>query len=152
MPPKRYDPTPPWTHWEPVLRGDDGHLDGNRRPFSEQFSGEVGGVVAATGKMWLMGYHGWPGAIAAIRDDQGKPLIEEADNQEPKIWILKCKPHCWRLYFYVYQDKNRFLYLYAKCKKKWKRNTSDSKRARNLFARIGGTRGIGIDSFAFPQR
>lgn len=99
--------------------------------------------------MWVVGYHGWPKARLHMRDDRGKPLIVRADDLDPEIWILKCKPSCWRLYFHVYKESKRIVYLYAKCKKKDAQNDSDSAHARGAFnaLRPGSS---GIIKFDFP--
>src|SRR5688572_9189301 len=127
---QRYDPTPPWETFEVVLRDERGQLDTNRRPFSAAL--EAGGEQPslAIGRMWLAQYHGWPQAARSMRDDQGHAVIVRADNKTPEIWILKCKPSCWRLYFHVYKDQKRFAYLFARCKKADSQNAGDAKRAR----------------------
>jgi hypothetical protein len=89
-----------------------------------------------------------PDATGNLKDSRGKALIDRADEKEPAIWILKCWPSCWRLYFYVYvarddQDDRRIIYLYAKCKKKQRRDKSDSVYARRLYNGIGGPGGSG---------
>ena len=148
---KRYDPTPPWVSYEVVLRASDGRLDPERRPFSAALSKGGDQITTALTKMWLVGYHGWPHAILALVDDRRKPLIQRADDAEPEIWILKAKPTCWRLYFYVYKEKQRLAYLHACCKKKNARDQTDCDIARTLFRSIGGARGHGLIEFHFTS-
>ena len=147
---KRYDPTPPWETYEVILREADGTLsEGGVRPFSQKLADHGDPITTALGKMWLVGFHGWHKARLHLVDHIGKPLIVRADSKEPEIWILKCKPSCWRLYFHVYQDSKRIVYLYAKCKKKNAQDAADAARARTV---LNGLRpgGSGIIAFEFP--
>lgn len=151
---QKYDPTPPWESYEVVLRGVDGELDPGQTPFSnELFSGDGDPIVTALTKMWLVQLHGWPKARLVLKGPKGKPLIDRADDKEPPIWILKCKPSCWRLYFHVYAERARIAYLYAKCKKRTSRDAEDSANARRLVERIGprSSGGNGLVRFKFPS-
>jgi hypothetical protein len=148
----RFAPTPPWESFEVVLRGVDRRSDREQQtPFSDElFSGDGDPIQTALQKMWLVQSHGWPEAIRQLRDGRGKPLIDRADDADPAIWILKCKPSCWRLYFHVYIAQSRIAYLYAKCKKRTRREAADSVRARRLFdgLRPGGS---ALAPFPFPR-
>src|SRR5687768_995408 len=55
----------------------------------------------AINKMRLVQDHGWPEARTSMKDDNGHRLIVKKNQI---IWLLKCKPSCWRLYFYVYEN------------------------------------------------
>jgi hypothetical protein len=87
---------------------------------------------------------GWPEARRSLKDDHGKPLIVRKD--EP-IWLLKCKPSCWRLYFYVWEkgEIKRIIYVHAVCKKTNKEDPRHAAEAR----RIAGCGGA-ITLFEFP--
>ncbi len=153
--PRSYDPTPPWVTYEVLKRDSQGRLVASgERPFSESLADGGDCLASAIGKMWLVGAHGWPEAKRVLRDDKGRPLINRADDKDPAIWILKCKPSCWRLYFHVYPNQNqgerRILYLHAKCKKKDRRDEEDARHARTVFesVRPGGS---GIIRFEFPS-
>lgn len=140
-----------WTTYEILLRDADGKLDAaGERPFSNDLAGDGDPVQTAIQKMRLLQHHGWPDARLNLKDKRGKLLIDRADDEDPKIWILKCKPSCWRLYFCVYSDTKRIVYLYAVCKKRPDRDPADSVRARHRFDGFGGSRRSGIARFDFP--
>jgi hypothetical protein len=144
----------PWVTFELLLRGRDGALasDGER-PFSSDLLVSGGDpLTTALQKMRLVEVHGWPDAKLSLRDKRGKGLIDRADDEkDQEIYILKCKPSCWRLYFCIYTEHHRIVYLYAVCKQKQRRNKADSVRARNRHRRIGNGPGrAGIAEFVFP--
>ena len=114
----------------------------DRRLYSEDLADHGDPIGTAMNKMWLCQQHGWP-------DARGPLVIDPADDDEPQIWILKCKPNCWRLYFHVTQANRRFIYLYAVCKKKQRRDAEDATRARTRLYRIWNHRS-GIVRFDFP--
>src|SRR3954447_25766874 len=91
---------------------------------------------------------GWPEARRRLKDDQGRPLVVKKDDV---IWLLKCKPTCWRLYFYAYENgkDKRLIYLHAICKKADKEDPWDAFQARRVFDEIrpGGS---AITPFEFP--
>jgi len=74
---------------------------------------------------------GWPEAKRTLRDDKGRPLIAKKDE---RIWLLKCKPSCWRLYFYVNNsgELKRIVYVYAVCKQKDEEDSQDAVKARRV--------------------
>src|SRR2546421_9936930 len=115
---RRYDPTPPWETFELARRLDDGEVE--RRLSDKLASGDPIDAAQVIGKMWLAQHHGWPKAKTVMRGKDGEGLIERADDKEPPIWILKGKPGCWRLYFYIHyhQDKKRIIYVHQTVKKK----------------------------------
>jgi hypothetical protein len=127
-------------------------LDGNRKviraPFSDKLA--ISGLAAtqAITKMRLFQEIGWPEARMALRDSQGHPLI--AKKADP-IWLLKCKPSCWRLYFYVlHHEKEKWIiYVHAICKKADKENPQDAREARRVVERIR-SRASCIRPFVFP--
>ena|SRR5579859_3354094 len=132
------------------------HKDGNGQhtvtPFRDELrrSGKVS--VQAVTKMQLVQDLGWPEARRQLKDDRGRHLIVKKDDV---VWLLKCKPKCWRLYFYVWQneEKNqrRLVYLHAVCKKQDKEDPADAVEARNAFDRIGPG-GSAITPFEFFTR
>ena len=91
---------------------------------------------------------GWPEARRQLKDDHGHPLIVRKDDV---IWLLKCKPGCWRLYFYVWEndEQKRLIYVHAVCKKTDKEDPSDASEARRVADEIrpGGS---AITPFEFP--
>ncbi|MEO8097810.1 MAG: hypothetical protein ABI811_08925 [Acidobacteriota bacterium] len=102
----------------------------------------------ALGKMQLVEVWGWPEAKRRMKDAQGKHLIVKKDDV---IWLLKCKPHCWRLYFYVkeYAEENRIVYVHAVCKKQGPEDPQDAIKARRISDAIkpGGS---GVTPVEFP--
>jgi hypothetical protein len=84
-------------------------------------------------KLRLMRQIGWPHARTSLHDDRGKRIIVRADDQEPTIWELKLKPHCWRVYFHVYERSHNFAFLHAVCKKATPQNPGDAVSARNAL-------------------
>jgi len=143
-----------WATLEVVLRDATGKLDSSgARPFSDALPSD-GPAAAKTAiqKMLLVESLGWPSARLDLKDEYGKPRIERSDDKAPQIYILKCKPTCWRLYFYVDHKRKYFVYLYAKCKKKQRRDPADSASARRLYQSLSGPKSNGIDYFQFPNR
>jgi hypothetical protein len=66
-----------------------------------------------------------------MKDSKGRKRIVLSDEVDgKKIWILKAKPSCWRLYFHVYENTNQIFYLHAVCKKKDQQSPSDGRKAR----------------------
>src|SRR5580692_9181141 len=51
-------------------------------------------------KMAMFQDLGWPEAKSCLKDNNNHRLIVK---KEHPIWLLKCKPSCWRLYFYVWE-------------------------------------------------
>ena len=117
-------------------------------PFTEALS--VSGKLAkqAVTKMRMVQHHGWPEARDQLKDNKGRKLIVPKDDV---IWLLKCKPSCWRLYFYVFQKEEvkRLIYLYAVCKRRDEENRNDAIFARRVADSIrpGGS---SITEFDFP--
>lgn len=149
---KRFDRTPPWVSYEVLLRSEGGKLTADgKRPFSEALHAGGDQFLTALGLVWKAQYLGWPKAKTLLTDDKGNRRIVLSDEVDgKKIWILKAKPHCWRFYFYVYEEKKIFYYLYAVCKKKDKQEESDSRKARKLLDGVatGASGAIEID---FPD-
>lgn len=150
---KRFDPTPPWESYEVLLRDSDGRLhEDGKRPFSVRLLKGGDQITTALGLMWTLQFHGWPRARQVMKDERGKLRIVLSDDENGKrIWILKAKPTCWRLYFYVYEEKKHILYLHAVCKKKDEQDPSETTRARRIFTRVGGASGSGSIKFDFPD-
>jgi hypothetical protein len=118
-------------------------------PFSDALAGSGGRLAAqAVDKMRIVQDLGWPNAKRLLKDDLGRPLIVKKDEI---IWLLKCKPTCWRLYFYVWQnhETKRIIYVHAICKKANKEDPNEATRARSIFdgIRPGGS---AITQFEFP--
>src|SRR6266566_7485857 len=123
----RRDPSSGWTTYEVLQKDGEGKY--TITPFSE--------VLAASGKisaqpiikMRMVQEHGWPQAKRNLKDDYGHPLVVKKDEV---IWLLKCKPTCWRLYFCVHENGKRIIYVHAVCKKKDKEDARDAVEARRI--------------------
>jgi hypothetical protein len=95
---------------------------------------------------------GFPEARRVFKDGRGHPLVVKKDEA---IWLLKCKPSCWRLYFYVWESEKenekekRIIYVHAVCKKRDGEDPHAAAKARRIFEGIhpGGSR---ITTFQFP--
>lgn len=142
----RRDLSSGWETFEVVERDADGNL--SVTPFSDTLAGSGIIAVQPINKMRMVQEIGWPEAKRRLKDDQGRPLVAKKDEV---VWLLKCKPTCWRLYFRVYQNgKNkRLVYLHAVCKKSDKEDPGEAAEARRIADRISPG-GSGITAFEFP--
>jgi hypothetical protein len=135
-----------WETYEVAMKTKDG---GIVTPFSKQLS--AGGKTAAQpiNKMRLIQALGWEEARRKLKDERGRKVIVKKDDL---VWLVKCKPSCWRLYCYAYekQQTRQIIYLHAICKKQDGEDPNDLKTARRTADEIrSGTRGIA--SFRFPN-
>lgn len=102
-------------------------------------------IETAIGKMKLLQALGLPEGFRSL-------TIAKADDRKPTVYILKCKPCCWRLYFYTCSGSatdKRIVYLHAKCKKKTKQDPEDAKHARAALSALDAGR-MRIVRFQFP--
>jgi hypothetical protein len=103
-------------------------------------------TAAVVKKILLVQETGWPEALKLHFGPKGKHRIVKKDDV---IWLLKCTPSCWRLYFYIYKAKKWIIYVHAVCKKKSKEDPNDAVQARSVYEKIvGGS--SGITEFPFP--
>ncbi len=98
-------------------------------------------------KIFMVQEAGWPEALKLHFGAKGKHRIVKKDDV---IWLLKCTPSCWRLYFYIYKNKKWIIYVHAVCKKKDKEDPNDAIQARNIYNGIAGG-ASGIAEFPFPS-
>jgi hypothetical protein len=91
---------------------------------------------------------GWPVAKRSLKYD-GKKVIVKKDDV---VWLVKCRPTCWRLYCYVYEngEKRYIIYVYAVCKKTDAEDPGSLPAARKLADAVG-SRTAGIQEFHFPK-
>src|SRR5712671_110348 len=88
-----------WESYEVYQRDTDGKH--SLTPFSLTLAGGSGALpTQALTKMRMVQEIGWPDAKRQLKDDFNHPLIVRKDDI---VWLLKCKPSCWRLYFYVWE-------------------------------------------------
>ena len=141
---KRPDPRSGWGTFEVLQRESDGGY--TRTPFSNTLALSGTLPTQALTKMRMVEEIGWPEAKRVLKDDRGKPLIVKKDD---RIWLLKCKPHCWRLYFYVREETKKIIYVHAVCKKENVEDPSEATYARSVADEIqpGGS---AITPFEFP--
>src|SRR5258705_13250557 len=95
----RRDLSSGWTTYEVYQRDTQGKH--TITPFSTALARPGDLPTQAVTKMRMVQDLGWPEAKRCLKDDCGHPLVVKKDD---KIWLLKCKPKCWRLYFYVYEQ------------------------------------------------
>jgi hypothetical protein len=136
-----------WITYEIFEKDSDGNPTINSFSLALAASGSI--PTQAVKKMRMAQDLGWPEAKRSLKDDRGRPLIVKKDDV---IWLLKCKPKCWRLYFYVYEkaEDRRIVYVYAVCKKANKEDPNDAIKARRIAdtLRRGGS---AIRAFKFPS-
>jgi hypothetical protein len=116
-----------WATYEIILRDASGEYA--ITPFSDALAVSGQRPAQAINKMRMVQEIGWPEAKRSFTDQRGRPLIV---GKEGGIWLLKCKPLCWRLYFYVCEKYKRIIYVHAVCKKKDRENPSDARRAKTV--------------------
>lgn len=116
-------------------------------PFGDALTASGSLAAQPVTKMRLLQEIGWPAAKRFLKDSNGRPLIVKKDEV---IWLLKCKPSCWRLYFYVWEEKKFIIYVHAVCKKADSEDPAEAIEARRVADRIrpGGS---GITPFEFPN-
>ena len=119
-------------------------------PFSATLAAGSGSLpTQAITKMRMLQAIGWPEAKRQLKDNRNRPLIVKKDEV---IWLLKCKPSCWRLYFYVWEKNNEeggIVYVHAVCKTTNKEDPGASAYARSV--RDGIRPGASaITPFEFP--
>jgi hypothetical protein len=136
-----------WITYEVCEKDGDGNA--TTRPFSVALvAGSGTSPKPPVTKMRMVQTIGWPEAKRVLKDDHGHPLVVKKDDV---IWLLKCKPHCWRLYFYVYESAKQkaIIYLLAICKKGDEEDPADVTEARRIYDDIGARRSAVI-AFEFP--
>jgi hypothetical protein len=84
-------------------------------------------------KLRLLREIGWPQARASLHNNRGDRIIVRSGKDDPAIWELKMSPHCWRLYFHVYEKSQNFAFVHAVCKKATTEDPADAVAARNVF-------------------
>src|SRR5580658_10010677 len=100
------DLTSGWTTYEVYERNAQGEHE--LTPFSAALASSGALAKPAITKMRMIQTIGWPEAKRVMKDNHGHHLVVKKDGV---IWLLKCKPSCWRLYFYV--NQKRIIYLLA---------------------------------------
>jgi hypothetical protein len=143
---KRRNLSSVWNSYEVYQRDSEGNH--TLTPFSDALAAAGRRLAQPITKMRMVQEIGWPEAKRRLKDDHGRPLVVKKDDV---IWLLKCKPSCWRLYFYVYQNgnDNRIIYVHAICKKSDREDLGDAVEARRIADEIrpGGS---AITAFQFP--
>ena len=111
-----------WTLWEVEYRRG-GVLN---RPVTEglQARGSATDTKRAVAKLRLLKAHGWPVPRGSL----------EVEAAAPGLYVLKCKPGFWRLYFGVLYPERRILLLLAVAKKKRGRDPHDIPKAARRLA------------------
>lgn len=117
-------------------------------PFSDALCASGTMPIQAINKMRMVQDLGWPKAKHVFKDKHGHPLIVKKDEV---IWLLKCKPKCWRLYFYVWKSKTekRLIYVHAVCKQSDAEDPGNTIAARRIADGIRPGESA-ITAFRFP--
>jgi len=137
----RNDLSSGWAAWELVYRDASG--DYTVTPFSDTLA-NGSDQLAALNRMSMVDEMGWPKAMQLkIGKRKGKRRIVKKDEH---IYLLKCTPKCWRLYFYV--RKRQFIYVHAVCKKGDAEDPSDGRIARECY---DGRARCQIQPFVYPS-
>ena len=136
-----------WRTYEVCERVVDGECV--RMPFSLELASSGTMPDAAIRKMQMLQDMGLAQAKRDMKDSHGQLRLVPKDEV---IWLLKCKPSCWRLYFYVDENgkEKRFIYVRAVCKQQDKEDSKDAEKARRIADRIRSGRSR-ITPFEFPS-
>src|SRR5688500_13352539 len=90
-----------WKTWEIALPGD---APGQwRYPFSVTLMGSGDPINVAIADMLLLEELGFPPRPA------GRLKYSRSDKKKPKIFRFRCKPSCWRLYFFADDEERRII-------------------------------------------
>lgn len=113
---------PDWTLWEIEYRR--GGLV--ERPVTDDLQGRGSSIDTkqAISKLRLLKAQGWPVPRGTL----------EIEVVASGLYVLKCKPGFWRLYFTVIDPQRHILLLLAVAKKKWKRNPNDLTKAASRLS------------------
>lgn len=133
-----------WKTFEVTYKNSEGS---DVQPFFDQLS--ISGVPAKPPitKMRIIDNIGWAQAIRVMKDSSGSKVIVK---KEDSVWLVKCKPSCWRLYCYVLQKEKWIIYVYAVCKKQTEEDSASLRAAKRIVAKIQ-SRAYSIAPFEFPS-
>jgi len=111
-----------WKSYEFIEVDDSGRYMSD--PVTDAFELHSAQKGEALKRMQRVEDRGWPDAEETmyVRGKAGKKkaIVRPDDEGYPEIWVLKCSPHAWRLYFYIWEkgDDKRIIYLHALFKKR----------------------------------
>ena len=137
-----------WTTFEAITS------DTGERPVSSAIASKgIDGAEKATATIWrlqqMIQDMGWQKARITYKYNYKKGSEPRVVHKTGALWLLKCKPSCWRLYFYVDEVQGQIVYLRAVCKKKDKEDEQDIIKAEYVVNAI--TKGdYSISAFPFP--
>jgi hypothetical protein len=145
-----------WSEWrvdQVYSIGGDGR---DRLIIEQEFAANASQALAGLQKLGMLKARGWPAALTDWHYNRGSKTerrIEKVDDGPPPIFLLKCKPSCWRIYFHVTEEKppeakvalhkgtpqpryaGSFLVLRVVCKRQQKRDPGDITDARGRLSR-----------------
>lgn len=128
---KRVDLSSGWKSYELVLPDANGEL--TVAPFAKALKTSGVDPVQAKNKMSLLEEIGWPKARRDMR--YGRRNRARVVKKDDAVFLLKCTPHCARLYFYVDTKRKFVVYLHAVCKDQDEENRADAVIARAYYDR-----------------
>lgn len=124
----------PWKSYEVAWSDSDGR---QVAPVWEAFRHHRAQAAPAVAKMERVQNVGWPTAREQfyVAGAKRKKAIVRPDDKDPIIWELKCTPHAWRIFFYIFQhakneSDNRIIYLHASYKTTQERDYGEVITAR----------------------
>lgn len=125
-------PASDWTSWELRTKQPEGESGADwapRWPVQKELAKATGQDMATIfARMRVLEAHKFPPDLPYVE-------YEPCDKKKPLVYVLKCKPTCWRLYFSADRQREEFLYLLAVCKKQWPRDSDDCRVARKRLLR-----------------
>jgi hypothetical protein len=140
-----------WKTYEVVERDAAGEF--TTTPVSAAFIEHAPQAAPAIAKMQRvqdMGFHEAREQMY-VAGKKRKKAIVRPDKEDPPIWELKCTPHAWRLFFYIYEKSTdkRIIYLHADYKTTRKQDAGAVASARR---RRGSAGHPATQEFEFPDR
>ena len=138
--------SPQWVSYEIATADSEGEFTG--RPYWDELLEHRPQAKQALQKMQRLEEAGFHGARTQWRHKGKKStrvIVCVDSKKEPKIWLLKCTPHAWRLYFYVWESDGderdkRLIYLYAFYKQGRSEGGAETTIARERCDCIGAGR------------
>ena len=141
---RRTDLSSGWKSYEVIHKN-----EAQTTPFTDALATGGETPVGAVNKISLVEELGFPRARLELHYSSGRKHKRRIVKKNDVIWLLKCSPKCWRLYFYVIPSEKYIVYVHAVCKKRDKEDPGEAVTAENIHDDIQAGRSA-ITSFRFP--